>query len=336
MRAKVLVTGAAGFIGRQVVECLLEAGVETVGLDNLNEYYDVSLKHGRLATLTSRSGFRFLNSDLRDVDAIRALQRAERFSHIIHLAAQPGVRYSLSHPQAYIDNNITATLNLLEAARECPPEHLVFASTSSVYGLNTQMPFSPHHGADHPVSLYAATKRAGELMCHNYALLFGLSITALRFFTVYGPWVRPDMALHTFTQKILAGEPIQVFNHGHHKRDFTYVEDIAEGVIQTCWHPATPLSTWRADAPDPAGSSAAYRVYNIGRGVSVPLSRYIELLEQHLGCAAIKEFLPKQPGDVDETWADVTDLERDIGYRPKISVEEGIERFVSWYRGYYR
>jgi UDP-glucuronate 4-epimerase len=267
---------------------------------------------------------------------MRALFAAERFARVVHLGAQAGVRYSLSHPQVYLDSNVTGTLNVLEGCRHNGVGHLVFASTSSVYGMNTRMPFSPHHGADHPLSIYASTKRAGELLSHNYAALFGLPVTVLRFFTVYGPWGRPDMSPILFTQKMLAGEPIDVFNGGHHKRDFTYVDDVAEGVVRACDHVATPDPAWDSAAPDPAASRAPWRVYNIGNQSPVELLRFIQLLEENLGVKARMNLLPLQPGDVPDTLADCSDLERAVGYRPATPIEEGVRRFVAWYRGYFQ
>ena len=333
---KILVTGAAGFIGSHTVRRLHEDGHEIVGLDNLNDYYDVNLKLARLALLQPLSGFAFRKLDLADRPALASLFAAERFDRVIHLAAQAGVRYSLTNPHAYIDSNVTGTLNILEGCRHYGVQHLVFASTSSVYGMNTTMPFSPHRGVDHPLSLYASTKRAGELMCHNYAALFGVPVTALRFFTVYGPWGRPDMALFLFTRNILAGQPIDVFNNGHHKRDFTFVSDIAEGVVRTCYQIATPNPVWDGNEPDPATSKAPFRIYNIGNNSPVELSRYIEVLEQALGRKAERNLMPLQLGDVPDTFADVSDLEAAVGYRPRTSVEEGVRAFVEWYQSYYR
>jgi UDP-glucuronate 4-epimerase len=333
---KILVTGAAGFIGSHVAGLLLTRGDEVVGLDNLNNYYDVRLKEARLARLTGRQGFRFVKLDLADRAGMVALFAQEKFERVIHLAAQAGVRYSLDNPHAYIDSNVTGTINVLEGCRHNKVEHLVFASTSSVYGLNTNMPFSPHRGVDHPLSLYASTKRSGELMCHNYATLFKLPVTALRFFTVYGPWGRPDMALFMFTKNILAGKPIDVFNNGHHKRDFTFVEDIAEGVVRACDRIAQPNKEWNSAAPDPATSSAPFRIYNIGNNQPVELARYIEVLEDCVGRKAIKNLLPLQLGDVPDTFADVQDLVRDVGYKPATPVETGVKRFVEWYRDYYK
>jgi UDP-glucuronate 4-epimerase len=332
---KVLVTGAAGFIGMHVAERLLATGHEVTGLDNLNDYYDPALKRARLARLEGSAGFRFERMDLADAAAMRALFAAGGFERVVHLGAQAGVRYSLSNPQVYLDSNVTGTLNVLEGCRHHGVGHLVFASTSSVYGMNTHMPFSPHHGTDHPLSIYASTKKAGELLCHNYAALFGLPVTALRFFTVYGPWGRPDMSPILFAQKMLAGQPIDVFNGGHHKRDFTYIDDIAEGVVRAMERVATPDPAWDSAAPDPASSRAPYRVYNIGNQSPVELLRFIGLLEEHLGVKAQMNFLPLQPGDVPDTLADCSDLEREVGYRPSTPIDEGVRRFVAWYRGYY-
>ena len=332
---KVLVTGAAGFIGSHVAHRLLDRGDQVVGLDNLNDYYDPTLKQARLDRLTPKPGFSFRKLELADGPAMAALFAAERFDRVVHLAAQAGVRYSLQVPQAYVDSNITGTLNVLEGCRHNGVQHLVFASTSSVYGANTAMPFSPHQFATHPLSFYAATKRANELMAHTYAHLFRLPVTGLRFFTVYGPWGRPDMALFLFTRNILAGQPIDVFNHGHHTRDFTYVEDIAEGVVRTLDQPATPNPHWDSANPDPATSSAPYRIYNIGNNAPVQLSHYIAVLEDCLGRKAIKNLLPLQAGDVPDTSADVQDLVDAVGYKPATTVEFGVRAFVEWYRAYY-
>jgi UDP-glucuronate 4-epimerase len=331
---KVLVTGAAGFIGMHVAERLLAAGHQVTGLDNLNDYYDPALKQARLARLRDLPGFVFERLDLADGAGMRALFAAGGFERVVHLGAQAGVRYSLTNPQVYLDSNITGTLNVLEGCRHHGVGHLVFASTSSVYGLNTRMPFSPHHGVDHPLSLYASTKRAGELLCHNYAALFGLPVTALRFFTVYGPWGRPDMSPMLFAQKMLAGQPIDVFNGGHHRRDFTYIDDIVEGVVRACDHVATPDPAWDSAAPDPATSRAPYRIYNIGNQSPVELLGFIGLLEENLGVKAQMNFLPLQPGDVPDTLADCSDLERAVGFQPSTPIEEGVRRFVAWYREY--
>ncbi len=332
---KILVTGAAGFIGSHVAQRLLDRGYELVGLDNLNEYYDVTLKQARLARLTTQPNFRFVKLDLTDTAAMATLFASEKFARVVHLAAQAGVRYSLEDPHAYVRSNVTGTLCVLEGCRHNAVGHLVYASTSSVYGANTNMPFSVHNIADHPLSLYASTKRANELMAHNYSALFGLPTTGLRFFTVYGPWGRPDMALFLFTRNILEGKPIDVFNHGHHRRDFTYVDDIAEGVVRVLERPPQPDPKWRSDAPDPATSFAPFRLYNIGNNRPVELLRYIEIIEECLGRKAQKNFLPLQPGDVPETCADIDDLVRDVGYRPATPVEVGVKNFVEWFCGYY-
>jgi len=333
---KVLVTGAAGFIGFHTSKFLLERGDEVVGLDNLNEYYDVTLKRARLEALESRPNFRFVKLDLADRDAIAKLFAAEQFKRVIHLGAQAGVRYSIQAPFAYIDSNIQGTMTVLEGCRNNGVEHLVFASTSSVYGANTKMPFSVHQNVDHPLSLYAATKKSNELMAHTYATLYGLPVTGLRFFTVYGPFGRPDMALFLFTKAILAGKPIDVFNYGNHRRDFTYVDDIVQGVVHAMDHVAKPNAAWSSDTPDPATSRAPYRIYNIGNQRPVELMRYIEVLEECLGRKAEKNLLPLQLGDVPDTWADVEDLVADVGYRPNTPVEIGVRQFVDWYVDYYK
>lgn len=333
---KILVTGAAGFIGSHVSHKLLARGDEVVGLDNLNEYYDVTLKHARLARLTSQAKFRFVKLDLADQQGMVELFAREKFQRVVHLAAQAGVRYSIDFPHTYVQSNITGTLNVLEGCRHNQVEHLVYASTSSVYGANTNMPFSVHNIADHPLSLYAATKRANELMAHNFSSLFKLPTTGLRFFTVYGPWGRPDMALFLFTKNILEGKPIDVFNHGHHKRDFTFVEDIAEGVVRALYRVAQPDPKWDSNNPDPSTSNAPFRIYNIGNNRPVPLMHYIEVLEQCLGKKAQKNMLPLQLGDVPETSANIDDLVTDVGYRPATTVEEGVRRFVDWYLDYYQ
>lgn len=332
---KYLLTGAAGFIGFHTTQRLLSRAHEVVGLDNLNEYYDVTLKQARLAQLQKLAGFRFVKLDLADDAGMRELFAREKFDRVVHLAAQAGVRYSLEAPHAYIHSNVTGTLNVLEGCRHNGVQHLVYASTSSVYGANTNMPFSVHNIADHPLSLYASTKRANELMAHNYSSLFKLPTTGLRFFTVYGPWGRPDMALFMFTRKILEGQPIDVFNNGNHKRDFTFVDDIAEGVVRASERVAQPDPKWSSNAPDPSTSNAPFRIYNIGNSSPVPLMRYIEVLEECLGRKATKNFLPLQLGDVPETSADITDLERDVGYRPATPVEVGVRRFVEWFMEYY-
>ena len=332
---KILLTGAAGFIGYHTAGKLLALGHEVVGLDNLNDYYDVTLKQARLDRLAARQGFRFVRLDLADEAGMRDLFAREEFQRVIHLAAQAGVRHSLKDPYSYVRSNVTGTLTVLEGCRHHGVEHLVYASTSSVYGANTDMPFSQHRGASHPLTIYAATKRADELMAHSYSSLFGLPTTGLRFFTVYGPWGRPDMALFLFARNILEGKPIDVFNNGRHKRDFTYVEDIAEGVVRVCEHVARPDPDWSGDSPDPAASRAPFRLYNIGNRRPVELMRYIEVLEECLGRKAEKRYLPLQPGDVPETCADVEDLVREVGYRPATPVEVGVRRFVDWFCEYY-
>ena len=333
---RILVTGAAGFIGYHVAERLLARGDEVIGLDNLNPYYDPSLKRARLARLAQSRGFRFEQVDLADRAAMEALFATARISRAVHLGAQAGVRYSIENPHAYADSNLVGTLHMLEGCRHHGVEHLVFASTSSVYGANTKMPFSVHQNVDHPLSFYAATKKANELMAHTYASLYGLPVTGLRFFTVYGPWGRPDMALFLFTRNILAGKPIDVFNYGKHRRDFTYIDDIVGGVVASLDHVAAPDPEWSGERPDPATSRAPYRLYNIGNNRPVELMHYIEVLEQCLGRKAEKNLLPMQAGDVSDTWADAEDLVREVGYRPSTPVEEGIAKFVAWYLDYYR
>jgi UDP-glucuronate 4-epimerase len=333
---KILVTGAAGFIGFHTGKMLLERGDEVVGLDNLNEYYDVTLKHARLALLARYPRFKFVKLDLMDRQGMAALFAGEKFERVIHLGAQAGVRHSIENPFAYIDSNVQGTMTVLEGCRHNSVQHLVFASTSSVYGANTKMPFSVHQNVDHPLSLYAATKKANELMAHTYASLYGLPVTGLRFFTVYGPFGRPDMALFLFTKAILAGKPIDVFNYGHHKRDFTYVSDIVQGVVHAMDRVAQPNAGWNSDQPDPGTSRAPYRLYNIGNQQPVELNRYIEVLEDCLGRKAQKNLLPLQLGDVPDTWADVEDLVTDVGYRPSTPVEVGVRNFVDWYLDYYK
>ena len=332
---KVLVTGAAGFIGFHVARKLLARGDQVVGLDNLNDYYDVNLKLARLAQIENLPGFTFAKMDLQDRPAMDALFDEHPFDAVINLAAQAGVRYSLENPQAYIDSNVVGFTNILECCRHHQTGHLVYASSSSVYGMNSAMPFSIHDNVDHPISLYAASKKANELMAHTYAHLYGLPCTGLRFFTVYGPWGRPDMALFLFTKAILAGEPIDVFNHGRMKRDFTYIDDIVAGVMRVTDQPARSNADWSGEKPDPGTSAAPYRVYNIGNNNPVDLMHLIETLEKALGKAAIKNFLPMQPGDVPATWADVDALSEEVGFRPATSIEVGVERFVEWYRRYY-
>ena len=332
---KHLVTGAAGFIGYHTSEKLLARGDEVVGLDNLNPYYDPALKQARLARLRRHSNFRFVQINLEDQTAMDALFRAERFPRVIHLAAQAGVRYSVTHPHAYIQSNVMGFLHVLEGCRHFGAEHLTFASTSSVYGLNTSMPFSVHQGVDHPVSLYAATKKANELMAHSYAHLYGLHATGLRFFTVYGPWGRPDMALFLFTKAILEDRPIDVFNHGQMQRDFTYIDDIVEGVVRASDRIAQPNPEWDSVHPDPATSPAPYQLYNIGNNSPNELMELIAAVEANLGKTAVKNFLPMQLGDVAATYADVSDLARDCGFHPGTPLTVGVERFVAWYREYY-
>ena len=328
---KVLVTGAAGFIGFHVCQRLLARGDEVVGLDNINDYYDVNLKLARLARLQPLAGFSFARLDLQEREALEALFREHRFAAVINLAAQAGVRYSLENPRAYIDSNIVGFTNILECCRHHDIGHLVYASSSSVYGMNTSMPFSIHDNVDHPISLYAASKKANELMAHTYSHLFGLPTTGLRFFTVYGPWGRPDMALFLFTRAILAGEPIKVFNNGRMRRDFTYIDDIVEGVLRVTDNTAAPNPAWDGANPDPGTSTAPYRLYNIGNNNPVELSEFIDAIEQALGKQARRELLPMQPGDVAATYADIDDLEADVGYRPATPLREGIGRFVAWY-----
>jgi UDP-glucuronate 4-epimerase len=334
--SKILVTGAAGFIGFHLAKILLDRGDEVVGLDNLNDYYDVGLKQARLAQLEGRSGFRFVKLDLADREGVTALFREEKFDRVVNLAAQAGVRYSLQNPHAYVDSNLVGFVNILEGCRHNDVKHLVYASSSSVYGANTSMPFSIHHNVDHPVSLYAASKKANELMAHTYAHLYRLPVTGLRFFTVYGPWGRPDMALFLFTKAILEGRPIDVFNYGKMRRDFTYIDDIVEGVVRTLDNTAQPNPAWSGDCPDPGTSNAPYRLYNIGNNNPVELLHLIETLEKALGKQAEKNLMPIQPGDVPATYADVDDLTRDVGFKPSTSIEEGVGRFVEWYRGYYQ
>jgi UDP-glucuronate 4-epimerase len=332
---KILVTGAAGFIGYHVAQLLIERGDDVVGLDNLNDYYDVTLKQARLARLKKAPNFHFVKLDLADRPGMEKLFADSAFDRVVHLAAQAGVRYSIENPHAYVDSNIVGTLHVLEGCRHHEVEHLVYASTSSVYGANTNMPFSVHQNVDHPLALYAATKKASELMAHSYSHLYGLPTTGLRFFTVYGPFGRPDMALFLFTKKILAGEPIDVFNYGNHRRDFTFVDDIAQGVVRSMDRVAQPDPAWESDHPDPATSNAPYRIYNIGNNQPVELMKYIEVLEDCLGREAEKNLLPMQPGDVPDTYADSQSLVDAVGYKPATPVEEGVRRFVDWYLDYY-
>jgi len=333
---KILVTGAAGFIGFHLCRRLLEEGTAVVGLDNLNPYYDVKLKEARLAILQKNGHFRFVRADLADREAIETLFRQEQPATVVNLAAQAGVRYSLENPHAYVESNLVGFMNVLEGCRHHGTRHLVFASSSSVYGANTRMPFSVHDNVDHPLTLYAATKKANELMAHSYASLYGLPCTGLRFFTVYGPWGRPDMALFLFTRAILEGKPIDVFNEGRMARDFTYIDDIIEGLSRVMRRVPAPNPAWHREHPDPASSFAPYRIYNIGNSQPVALMDFITALEGHLGRKARKNLLPLQAGDVPATFADVDDLMTDVDFKPATPVGEGIGRFVEWYRDYYR
>lgn len=332
----VLITGAAGFIGYHLARRLLELGHSVTGIDNLNDYYSVRLKEDRLAELKPFAGFTFHRVDLADDTALEALFQNEGFTHAVNLAAQAGVRYSLENPKAYVQSNMVGFANLLECCRRFPLEHLVFASSSSVYGLNTAMPFSVRHNVDHPVSLYAASKKANELMAHSYSHLYGIPATGLRFFTVYGPWGRPDMALFLFTKAILEGSPINVFNEGKMRRDFTYIDDIVEGVIRVMGTIPKPDPVWDPAAPNPATSSAPWRIYNIGNNNTVELGEFIDTLEAALGRKAVRRLLPMQAGDVKATWADVDDLTRDTGFAPSTPLAHGIGRFVDWYRSYHK
>ena len=333
---KILVTGAAGFIGMHASQRLLARGDEVVGLDNLNDYYDPTLKDARLARLTPHPAFRFVKMDVADRAGMEGLFATEKFDRVIHLAAQAGVRYSLQNPQAYIDSNVVGFMNVLEGCRYSKVQHLVYASSSSVYGGNTRMPFSERDSVDHPVSIYAATKKANELMAHTYSHLYGLPTTGLRFFTVYGPWGRPDMALFLFTKAILEGRPIDVFNHGKMKRDFTYVDDIVEGVIRTLDRTAEPDAAFDSDRPDPGRSKAPFRVFNIGNHDPVQLMDFVTAIEGTLGMSAQKNFMPLQDGDVPATYADTEALNAWTGFAPATSVQDGVARFVAWYRDYYR
>ncbi|WKZ15379.1 MAG: NAD-dependent epimerase [Candidatus Jettenia caeni] len=332
---RILVTGAAGFIGFHLCKKLIERGDDVTGIDNINNYYDVTLKFNRLKQLEGRKNFEFIRMDLSDKDRIIKLFSEKGFHVVVNLAAQAGVRYSLKNPYAYIDSNICGFLNILEGCRHNHIKHLVFASSSSVYGANTKMPFSVHHNVDHPVSLYAATKKANELMAHTYASLYNIPCTGLRFFTVYGPWGRPDMAYFLFTKAIIEGKPIDVFNHGKMKRDFTYIDDIVEGVVRVTDKTPESNAQWSGDNPDSASSYAPYRLYNIGNNNPVELMRFIEVVEACLGKRAEKNFLPMQKGDVHATYADIDDLVADVGFKPSTPIEKGIEEFVTWYRMYY-
>jgi len=331
----VVVTGAAGFIGYHLCQRLLDDGVRVTGLDNLNTYYDVGLKQARLDRLCAADDFAFIQLDLADRKPLEAVFDGEPFDVVVNLAAQAGVRYSLENPRAYVDSNLVGFVNILECCRHAGVGHLVFASSSSVYGANTRMPFSVHHNVDHPVSLYAATKKANELMAHTYSHLYGLCCTGLRFFTVYGPWGRPDMALFLFTRAILENKPIRVFNHGKMQRDFTYIDDIIEGVVRVMGRLPQPNAAWSSVDPDPATSYAPYKIYNIGNNQPVELLEFIGAIEQALGREAKKQFEDMQPGDVPATYADVDDLIKDVGFKPRTPITTGIERFIAWYRGYY-
>jgi len=333
---RILVTGTAGFIGSYVAQALLKQGDEVIGIDNLNDYYDVSLKEDRLTPLNAHKNFTDIRADLADRDRIDQIFKEHQPEQVVHLAAQAGVRYSIQNPHAYADSNLSGMLNILEGCRNYDIKHLVYASSSSVYGANTQMPFSIHHNVDHPVSLYAATKKANELMAHSYSNLYNIPTTGLRFFTVYGPWGRPDMAYFSFTKKILAKEPIDVFNFGKCKRDFTYIDDIVEGVIRTLNHTATPNPAWSSDTPDTGTSYAPYRIYNIGNNQPIELLRFIEVIEECLGIKAEKNLLPLQPGDVPATFANIDDLVNDVGFKPATTIEDGIANFISWYQDYYK
>jgi UDP-glucuronate 4-epimerase len=330
------VTGTAGFIGFSLAKYLLEKGYAVVGADVVNDYYSVQLKEDRLAILCKHSNFKNYRTDLADAAAVRAIFGQHSFDRVVHLAAQAGVRYSLKHPEVYVQSNVVAFLNILEACRHHCTPHLTYASSSSVYGANTTMPFSVHQNVDHPISLYAVTKKANELMAHSYSHLYSLPTTGLRFFTVYGPWGRPDMAVYLFTKAIIAGEPIQVFNEGKMRRDFTYIDDIVEGVYRTAEQIAVGNPGWSSDDPDPGTSLAPYRVYNIGNHEPIELIRFIETIERATGKKAIKQMLPMQPGDVPATYADIDDLEQAVGFRPSTSIESGIDSFVKWYRDYYK
>ncbi|HAO18023.1 MAG: NAD-dependent epimerase [Pseudomonadota bacterium] len=336
---KILVTGAAGFIGAAVSQYLINRGDQVVGIDNINDYYDVNLKHARLDEIKSSTAadlFSFIEMGVEERDKMAALFEEHKFDRVVHLAAQAGVRYSLENPNAYVDSNIVGFVNILEGCRHNKVEHLVYASSSSVYGANETMPFSEQHNVDHQVSLYAASKKANELMAHTYSHLYNLPTTGLRFFTVYGPWGRPDMALFKFTKAILEGKTIQVYNYGNHRRDFTYIDDIVEGVIRSLDNVAKPNENWDGSNPDPSTSKAPYKVYNIGAQTPVHLLKFIETLESALGIEAKKELLPMQPGDVPDTYADVSSLVEDTGYQPSTDVETGVKAFVDWYRDFYK
>ncbi len=333
---KILVTGAAGFIGFHLSKRLIEEGEEVIGVDNLNPYYDVQLKIDRIKQIEGNKNFKFIKLDLKDTKDVFEMFQKENFDYVLHMAAQAGVRYSLKNPYQYIDSNILATLNLLEAVRSYPVKHFVLASTSSVYGANKNIPFSVHHNVDHPISLYAATKKSAELISHTYSALFNIPITVLRFFTVYGPWGRPDMALFVFTKNIIEDKPIDVYNYGKMRRDFTYIDDILEGVVRVMRKIPQPNSNWDAKNPDPSSSFAPYKIYNIGNNQPVELLKFIEVIEKNLGKKAKMNLLPLQPGDVVETYADVDDLVRDVGFKPHTPIEVGIKNFIDWYKSYYK
>lgn len=332
----ILVTGAAGFIGFHLAARYLDSGRPVIGLDSLNDYYDITLKRARLEQLRQRPGFQFVHVDLADATALTAVFEEHKLEVVVNLAAQAGVRYSLVNPRAYVDSNLVGFVNILEACRHHNTRHLLYASSSSVYGGVTKMPFSVHQNVDHPLSVYAATKKSNELLAHTYSHLFRLPTTGLRFFTVYGPWGRPDMALFIFTRAILAGKPIQIFNHGKMERDFTYIDDIVDGIFRLTSQLPQPDPNWNSDTPDPGRSAAPYRIYNIGNSKPVPLMQLIEILENCLGAEAKKEFLPMQPGDVPATYADIADLEREVGFEPRTDIETGVAKFVAWYREYYK
>jgi UDP-glucuronate 4-epimerase len=332
---KYLVTGTAGFIGCFVAKALIARGDQVVGVDNVNDYYSVSLKRDRLKLLEGSSGFSFHHMDLSDQKQMPELFQREQFDVVVHLAAQAGVRYSLQNPAAYIDSNLVGFMNILEGCRHQQVQHLIYASSSSVYGANTKMPFSVHDNVDHPLSLYAASKKANELMAHTYSHLFSLPTTGLRFFTVYGPWGRPDMALFKFTDAMVNGRPIDVYNHGKMQRDFTYIDDIVEGVVRVSDRVPQPNPDWNGSDPNPDTSRAPYKIYNIGNNQPIELSRFIEAIESALGVKAQRNLLPMQPGDVPATYANIDDLIRDVGFRPQTSIEDGVAKFVEWYRGYY-
>jgi len=336
MPEKILITGAAGFIGFHLSKRLMQEGYLVTGLDNMNDYYDVNLKQARLDILLKYENFDFEKIDLIERDKIKSLFKSQRFDYAVNLAAQAGVRYSLINPYAYIDSNISGFLNILEACRQNPVKHLVFASSSSVYGANTKMPFSVHHNVDHPVSLYATTKKANELMAHTYANLYKIPSTGLRFFTVYGPWGRPDMALFLFTKAIIEGKPIDVYNHGKMKRDFTYVDDIVEGIVRLIPNSPQPNKNWSGDKPDPASSFAPYKLYNIGNNQPVELMKFIEAIEQHIGIEADKKYMDIQQGDVPSTYANVDDLMNDVGFQPNTNILDGVGEFVKWYKEFYQ